>query len=456
MNNASAVSSYWIKSGTYTFLLQLTSIGFSFGGFFILVRQLSKEDFGVWSLFLAITSLVEVTRNGLIQNAQIKYSAATADADYRKILTASFALNFVFCGLVALIFLLTARSIGQWSGAPRLEPMLVFYILTLLASLPGSQFNFIQQANLDLRGVFVTNFIRQGFFFFTILALSLWGISLHLMQLTFLMTGFAALASGVAYLQSRKYLRFSKSLDAGWMKQLYNYGKFSLGTSLGSTLSGIINQILLSSVLSPASLAVFGTVSRVNTLAEVPVSTLATIVFPQSAIRAEKNGKDSVRHLYEKSVAWLLAFNIPAVIFVEIFAHEIIWLIAGEAYIHAVPYLRVSILLMLLVPFTRQFGTVMDSLGKPDINFYLLLFNAVTSVVLCYTLLRLYGLIGVFWGSLFSLMTSVVINSFFLRRELDVKFWNVFRYVRLFYTKDIVTITVSLFRFMSARRSIHP
>ena len=62
---------YWIRSGAYTILQRSSMLLFGVGSFMLLVRMLSKEDFGVWSLFLSVATLFEVARNGLIQNALI-------------------------------------------------------------------------------------------------------------------------------------------------------------------------------------------------------------------------------------------------------------------------------------------------------------------------------------------------------------------------------------------------
>jgi lipopolysaccharide exporter len=62
-------SNYWLKSGTYTILQRFFNVLFGFGAFAILVRVMPKNEFGVWALFVSVTSLIEVARIGLIQNA---------------------------------------------------------------------------------------------------------------------------------------------------------------------------------------------------------------------------------------------------------------------------------------------------------------------------------------------------------------------------------------------------
>src|SRR6478752_8768327 len=98
---------YWIRSGAYTILQRSSMLLFGVGSFMLLVRMLSKDDFGVWSLFLSVATLFEVARNGLIQNALIKYLNSHDEAEHASIISASFYLNILLTiiSLVIIYFL---------------------------------------------------------------------------------------------------------------------------------------------------------------------------------------------------------------------------------------------------------------------------------------------------------------------------------------------------------------
>lgn len=51
----------------------MSGVLFGFVNFFILVRILSKDDFGLWVIFVSLTGIVEFAKNGLTQEATIKY-----------------------------------------------------------------------------------------------------------------------------------------------------------------------------------------------------------------------------------------------------------------------------------------------------------------------------------------------------------------------------------------------
>ena len=88
-----------MKSGLYTLLNRVSDFIFGFIVFIILVRILTKEEFGTWVLFVSISALVEMTRSTFVQSADEK--------EYSEILSASFMLNvFITSILIVLLVLL--------------------------------------------------------------------------------------------------------------------------------------------------------------------------------------------------------------------------------------------------------------------------------------------------------------------------------------------------------------
>src|SRR5690606_13239672 len=111
-------------------------------------------------------------------------------------------------------------------------------------------------------------------------------------------------------------------------------------------------------------------------------------------------GNNGVKNLYEKAVGAILAFMIPAILLVWIFAHYIIWFVAGAQYLDAVPILRITMLYGLFMPFAVQFGTVLDSIGLPKINFYFTLANLILLGAIDYFFIWGFGTIGAAYGTL--------------------------------------------------------
>lgn len=429
-----ANKSYWLRSGLYSFAQRLAILIFNFGGFYILVRTLPKSDFGVWSLFLTITALIEVARNGLIQNAQIKFGAAAKADEYPVILRASFTLNLLL-SLVSVLFLcVSAPLFGDWLQAPELTPMLVFYSFTTLALIPFSQFNFVQQAQLDFKGIFVSTFVRQGIGFCVIALHWLLGIKLELLNLVWWQT-FAAIAGAITgYQYVKPYLKISKTLNWDWVRKLFHFGKYVFGTNISATIFSSIDQVLLGALLNTSKVATYNATLKIINLIDVPISTIVSVVFPKSAQMVGEQGKEGLKYLYEKSVGLMLCIVIPVVLVVVPLSNWVMWLIAGPEYVQeGGMLLQITVMFSVIQPFVRQFGTIMDSIGKPQLNFLVILLIAFINTGLNYIFISWLGLIGAALGTLVAMCIFWLVALFTLRKIIKVSPWETIKYAYKFY-----------------------
>lgn len=437
-------NSYWISSGIFSILQRFSTIFLNFGGFYFLVRVYSKSDFGVWALFTTITALVEVARNGLIRNAQVKFLSSTDASEASLINTASLGINIIFSLFISLLIVGLAPFLSALWKAPDLEVMLYYYVLTIFALLPSSQFEYIQHANRNFSGVFMANFVRYSLIFIYIAASYFAGGDLSLLTLVNFQTFAALIGSLVAYGYVRKYLNFAPKLDKVWLSKVFHYGKYTFGTNISSMLNKNIDQALLGAILGPVAVASYAAAIKISTLIEAPTLAVASIVFPESARRMKEEGKSAVKLLYEKSVGVLLAIIFPALLFTLIFPKYIILFIAGEEYLSTVPILQVTILYSVFVPFARQFGTVLDSMGKPKINFYFVVGGAAVNVAFNYFFISAFGVIGAAYGTLSTFTVIFILNQVILRKILEVDTRNTFMYAWKFYGEAYRQIMVKL------------
>jgi O-antigen/teichoic acid export membrane protein len=237
----------------------------------------------------------------------------------------------------------------------------------------------------------------------------------------------------IAYLYTKKYLKFAKGIFVDWIKTMFNYSKYAFGTSLSSILSGTLDQAMLGKMINPVASGVFNVAVKIVNLIDIPTSAVANIVFPQSAMRMQTEGRDAIKYLYEKSVGTILAILIPGLIFIYCFPELILYLLAGNKYTNAVELLRVTLLYCLLIPFGRQFGTILDSIGKTKTTFYIVVITASTNLILNYFFIKEIGLLGAAYATLISNIIGFIIAQVILWRELGVKFYHAFVYAFRFY-----------------------
>jgi lipopolysaccharide exporter len=424
---------YWLKSGFLNVIQNFSGVFFGFASFYFLVRLLSKHEFGAWTLFMSTTTILEIVRSGLIQSALIKFISSSEKSEHHKIISASFTISGALTIACILVNLLFAHSMADLWKSPELTQMFYVYNIVFLLSGLLTQFNCIEQANLSFKGIVITNFIRQFSFFSYVLICFLLGYKTGLINLIYVLIFSALLSTIVAYYYVKPYLNVVFKLYPIWIKKLFNYGKYAFGTSISSILSGTIDQMMLGALLSPAASGAFNIAVRITNLIDIPTGAVATIVFPQSAKRMETEGKDAIRYLYEKSVGTILAILVPGLIVLYFCSGLVVHFIAGAKYDDSIPLLQVTLLYCLLIPYGRQFGTILDSIGRTRLTFVIVLITASINLGLNYLFIIRFGVIGAAYATLVSNVIGFLIAQYILRKELQVNLLHTFIYAYRFY-----------------------
>lgn len=412
----------------------------------LLFRIMSKEALGTWVLFLSITSILEVGRIGLLQNALVKYLATSGREEAGSITTASFILNGILTSLIVALLLWFSPRIGNIFNAPELTVLLRIYCLTTVALIPFFQSNYIQQANLDFKGIFWGNLVKGGVLFSYILYLFLNKNDISLTSLAKAQIGAAVAASIVSWLFARRFALFSRKINWKWVGRLFMFGIFTFGTNFCTQLYKNIDKLLLGFLPGggKAAVALYDAAIRVTNLADVPTASMSSMLYPQSAKRVGE-GKEAIKELYEKAVGAILALMVPTVVGVMIFAEWIIYIVAGPSYVEAANLLRITILFGLFLPYAVQFGTVLDSIGQPQVNFIYTLGSLVLTIGFNIIFINQMGAYGAAIGTLFAYALTFVAMQLYLRKHLGVNVFSPFFYMVVFY-KRILTQGLSGFQ----------
>ncbi len=194
-----------------------------------------------------------------------------------------------------------------------------------------------------------------------------------------------------------------------------------------------IYKLTLGQLLGPAAFAVYDAAARVTQLVEAPAFSIAAVVFPKSAEKMALEGTSGVKTLYERSVGATLAVILPFVIFVLVFAEPIIRVFAGSQYMESANVLRLTAFFGLFMPFAVQFGTVLDSTGKPGVNFAYTFFTAMLNLALSYFFIKAFGLFGAAYAMLAGYTFSFLLMQNYLHRRFKINALKAFTHVPEFY-----------------------
>lgn len=427
------IKNYWLKNGLINILQNGLTVVIAIVSLFFLLRITTKEDYGTWVLFLTVVSIIEVSRNGLTQEAIVKYLSTANNENQKDITTAALFINFLMTIIIGGILFFIAPWLGEIWKSAQLAHMVRLYIVIFFISGVLNLLNCVEQANLHFTGVFYSNICRQLLFLTYISICYFTHTKASLLILTYVQILSVLFALFIAIFHTAKYFKYAKKINFDWVKKLFHFGKYSFGVSLSTILASSIDQMMLGNLLSKSASASFNIAVRITNLTDIPTNAMAAIMFPQSAIKAESEGKAAIKYLYEKSVGVILALLIPAIIMMYLLSDFAIHLIAGDKYANVIPLLKVTLLYCFFVPYGRQCGTILTSDGRTRFNFYMVIIFAVLIIMFNFIFIKQFGIIGAAYGTLLSTIISFIISQIYLNKLYNINALNPLIYAYNFY-----------------------
>jgi lipopolysaccharide exporter len=407
---------------------------------------------GLWALFTTITSMVEMVKVGLLRNATIKFIHQPGYNENKKeIQTASLMINIAFTIIVILMVILFGNPLANVLNTPRLYHLLLLSIPLFILLILYNHCEIVQQAYMKYPPIFKATMIRQGLFF-TGVVLLFFFFKKQFSLITLIVIQIIALTLATLFFQrvTRQYFSAIFSYNKRIIIQLLQFGKYVFGTALFSNLSRYTDHFITSAVSNPiwgpVYVSYYNVVSRLTNMIDVPSLAAADVLFPKNAQASGSEGNAKVKYYFERMCGTLFALVFPISLFVFIFPRFIISIIAGKSYFAAIPILQVTIFASALRPIFNQFGTTMDAIGKPRINFL------VNTLTLCINVCAVYLCIkytnaemGAAYATVITYILAFIIIYFSLRKNLNIELRNILAYIFLAY--------VDLFKFVKNFRT---
>ncbi|MGN7723888.1 flippase [Chitinophaga sp. 22620] len=431
---------YWLKSGVYSGLQKAAVLLFGIGSVLVLTRTLTKSEMGVWNLFLLFAGIIEIIRQSLIKNAVIKYINSHDHTEHAGIQSAALALNIAVTLIIALLLAAFIYPVSALLNAPELSQIIYIFLPGLLLLIPFSHFEWLQNAHADFRGIFWAYSLRQGLSFSLIVLHLLAAREISLINLVWYYNAGIAGGTILSFGFARKFLQAGINISKAWVKKLWHFGKYVFGTNISSSIFRNTDQIVVASMVSTSAVALYGVCIRISNLVDVPSQVLGDILFPKSARMMESGNLEGIKYYYEKAVGVILAMAVPASLVIMLLPRLMLTIIAGKGYQEAAAILQVTIFYGLFLPFIKQFGTIMDSIGMPRVNFFVITFTAAFNIISCITLTRLTGVMGAAYGSMLSYGVCLIITQVIMIRKLKINPLNSFKYMFRFYPEMFLIV----------------
>jgi len=286
----------------------------------------------------------------------------------------------------------------------------------------------------QFRGLFWTYFFRQGISLLLLILFLLFDDKITLNHLViFYCIGIAA-GIGVSYIYVANHLEKVFLLTWEWTNKLWHFGKYVFGSGLSTLVFANAAQMMMAPMLGTTIFnALQGVSARVVNLTDMPSQVLSDLLFPKSAKKENAENKELIKYYYEKTVGATLCFTIPMILFIILFPKFIILFISGPEYLVAVPFLQLLSVTGIFLAFLKQYGVIIDSTGKPKVNFITITIIAFIYVVFTYIGIKNYGFIGAAYALIAAHVVGFIMTQIILYKFFGIRFMNCFKQAFLFY-----------------------
>lgn len=428
-------ASFWLNAMFYTMLQRVSLFVFGVFGYMILVRGFSTTTNGVWALYITLFSLFEAVKQGLLRNPTIKFLGNREMSEKNEaVQSSSIFISTIFSLIVVSTIFAFDDQIATWLKAPKLRPLLLASCVNILLLIPFNHCEIILQAQYRFDTLFRSAFIRQGFFFTGTVMLYFF-IPNYFTLLNVISLQIAALIIALIYL----YMKASPGLlkkfiyDAELSLQFFHFGKYTFGTNLFAGLSRSFDHFITAAILGPVQgknfVAYYNTVARINNMVDVPSLAAADVLYPKNVEALEKEGIEKVKYYFEQVTGTILAFIVPLSLIIFLIPKQIIFIVAGPDYYPAVALLQLTILFSMVRPLSYQFGSTLDAIGKPAINFMVNLILMMLNLGLTIFFLNIYGGIGAAYSTIIYYSLSMIVMLLVLKKYVNINAGNIIKYM---------------------------
>jgi O-antigen/teichoic acid export membrane protein len=115
------------------------------------------------------------------------------------------------------------------------------------------------------------------------------------------------------------------------------------------------------------------------------------VAFPRLSRDAVTNLKESVKSILRSYALPLSLLVVPVAIVAFVFADNVVTMLGGNSYGDASLIVQIFAISLFFLPFDRFTGVILDSINRPDLNFYKVMTMLAVNVAGDLLVLRLFG-----------------------------------------------------------------
>ncbi|MGE0092849.1 MAG: oligosaccharide flippase family protein, partial [Bacteroidales bacterium] len=252
--------------------------------FMLLTRSLDKAMFGEWVLFITISTFVDMLRFGLTSNALIRFASNEDPAIREKYLGASYKIGLLVVAVCCIVLWFILGLVYLFNlnidGGYRL--FLIYYPLLALFNLSwNNSVSYFQALQKFDRVLYIRLLTTLPFLLLLFINYSLIKADISTILLVYL--GCNMIPSLMIFYRKWDGLMHMKSADKESTKEMLRFGKFSMGTLVGTYLLKCADTIIigLSPILGSVGIALYAIPLKLTDLLSIPLRSFSIAAYPR-------------------------------------------------------------------------------------------------------------------------------------------------------------------------------
>jgi O-antigen/teichoic acid export membrane protein len=427
MGKTSATGSFHLFLGT-----SLSTVIMAVGTV-IFVRLMTPEDYGLYSVALTPSLMINLFRDWGTGSAMTKYIAqyrvSNDVQNLKRVLYAGFIFQIVAGAILSLLSFLTANFVALYIFHRPELPLLVSVVsITIFAnSLLGvcqSSFIGFEKMKLSSATMLVQatakSIITPPLVYFGFGAL---GAALGY-TFSFLIGGIAGLIIlySLVFVRNLRSARITKSEISATLRAMLHYG---VPLSVSSILQGFVGPFygfIMAFYCSNLMIGNFQSAIQFSVILTFLTGPILTVLFPAFAKVNSDSEHNLLRTVFPSSIKYTAIFLVPATMAMMVLSKPMISTLFGEKWLYAPFFLALSVVGNLFcICGSLSNGVFLAGVGETKLLLKLGLLALLVGIPLALLLIPLYGIVGVILGNLLTALPGVFWGLWWIWKHYKVK-----------------------------------
>lgn len=410
---------------------------FGFLSFMLLARSFAPNVFGEWLLYLVTAGLIEMLRFAITRVSIIRFLSGAEKNEREGLIGSNWLLGLILTLFIIVVLLLIRFLFKNWVLESGYSLFFTWYPLLAILNLPYNNALGVLQADQKFKSILVVRLTTTGGFFLVVLCNYLfmnWGVEM----IVYAHLAVNLLTSVLSILKGWDGIKHITKATKANNSRLFHFGKFTIGTMIGSNLLKSADTILIG--LSPfgsAAVALYAVPLKLTEIMEIPLRSFIATAFPKMSKASINNDPEKVKEIFYTYSGSLTLLFVPMIIICVVFAKYFILILGGEQYTdQLVPIVLFQIFAVytFFLPIDRFTGVALDSINRPRKNFYKVMIMVFLNILGDLAALYIFkSLIAVALVTILFTVVGQIVGFRFLIKEIPVDYREIFKYGYRFY-----------------------